>query len=121
MSKPFAVLRQVFSRRGLLILAGLVICIYSLAVLIYVQSIPDVGLKSIFSMEVKGHPRPGPDGFQPSEGDTVKEVGNIKIEAWPALLSAPMRLRKALADARSMPSWARLVKNEDGEDELRYA
>src|SRR6516162_6663322 len=76
MSKPFAVLRQVFSRRG-------------------------------------------PDGFQPSEGDTVKEVGNIKIEAWPALLIAPMRLRKALADAQSMPSWARLVKNEDGEDELQ--
>jgi transcriptional regulator with GAF, ATPase, and Fis domain len=117
MSKFFnkPVLTQVFSRRGLLILAGVVISIYSLAVLLYVQSIPDIGLKSIFSMEIKGNPRKGRDGFQPLEGDLVREVGNIKIEAWPALLSAPSQLRKVLSVA-PQPSWARTIKNEDGEE-----
>src|SRR5438128_10114064 len=96
-----SIVRQALSRRGLLILAGAVICIYSLTVLLYVQSIPDIGLKSIFSKEIKGTPRPGPAGSQPQEGDIVQQVGNIKIETWPALLSAPMQLRKTVASSAS--------------------
>src|SRR5260370_19909677 len=115
----FTIVRQAFSRRGLLIIAGIVICIYSLAVLLYVQSIPDIGLKSVFSVEIKGTPRPGADGFQPLEGDIVKEVGNIKIKAWPTLLSAPIQLRRAVFASSTLPSGTRLVKNEEGEKVLQ--
>ena len=49
-------LRRPFSRRGLLIFAGGVVCVYALAVLFYVQSVPDLGLKSVFSTEIKSAP-----------------------------------------------------------------
>ena len=112
---PF--LRQTLSRRGLLIIAGFIICIYSLAVLLYVQSIPHIGLKSVFGLDIQGTPRPGPDGSQPLEGDIVEQVGNIKIEAWPALLSAPMQLRKTVANSSTLPDGIKWNTNQDGEKE----
>jgi transcriptional regulator with GAF, ATPase, and Fis domain len=115
---PIVSLFRAFSRRGFLILAGIVICVYSIAVLLYVQAIPDIGLKSIFSLEIKGTPRPGPDGSQPMEGDIVKAVGNIKIEAWPTLLSAPIQLRKTVAKTKTLPEGMRWHTNQDGEKDL---
>src|SRR5690349_9853559 len=91
----FASLPRQFSRRGLLIFAGTVVCIYALVVLFYVQSVPDLGLKSIFGTEIKSAPvtfRPDASGLTPRAGDTVVEVGDEAIRTWPDLLNAPFRL-----------------------------
>ena len=42
------------NRRALLILAGVLVSVYGIAVLLYVQSIPDLGIRSVFSTTIKG-------------------------------------------------------------------
>ena len=77
----FSSLRHSFSRRGLLIFAGGVVCVYALAVLFYVQSVPDLGLKSVFSTEIKS----APNVFRPDELRPCLPVDE-------ALANAPQRL-----------------------------
>ncbi len=96
---------QLFCRQALLFLAGLLVCIYALAVLFYVQAIPDIGLKSIFSPVVKGVPR-FCHGRQPQEGDKVVRVGDFAIHTWADLLASPFEVRKKLTVNPSAP-WAK--------------
>src|SRR2546430_1975705 len=116
----FSSLRHSFSRRGLLIFAGGVVCVYALAVLFYIQSVPDLGLKSVFSTEIKSAPnvfRPDESGLTPQAGDTVEQVGDEPIRSWPDLLNAPFRLREKLAQNPSAGfPW---LKREHVEDEER--
>src|SRR5262249_18278499 len=42
------------TRRTLLMLSGLLVCVYSVWALCYVQTIPDLGLKSAFDTTIKG-------------------------------------------------------------------
>src|SRR5207244_646777 len=64
------------------------------------QSVPDLGLKSIFGTEIKSAPttyRADASGLTPQAGDTVVKVGDEPIRSWPDLLNAPFRLREKLA------------------------
>src|SRR5438105_1941393 len=93
-----------FSRRGLLILAGTIAVIYSITILFYVQSIPDLGLRSAFSTAIMGQARTLPGALQPLEQDEVVKVGDIAIKTWVDLLNAPFQLRGQLAATASLPS-----------------
>src|ERR1700704_500368 len=89
-------LRRSFSRRGLLIFAGAVVCAYALVVLFYVQWVPDLGLKSVFGTQIKSPPniyRADQSERRPKAGDTVELVGDEPIHSWADLLNAPFRLR----------------------------
>lgn len=101
------------TRRGLLVLAGVTACIYALVVLLYVQSIPDLGLQSAFGTSIKSQPRSWFDGVRPQEGDVVVQVGDIQIRTWADLLNAPFHLRERLDEAEVYPSWARKEKIDD--------
>src|SRR4051794_31861304 len=83
------------TRRGLLILAGIGAFSYAVTVLLYVQSIPDIGLRSAFSPAIKGQPQPI-EGDIPHEGDIVTMVGDITVNTWADLLNAPIKLRERL-------------------------
>src|SRR5205809_648252 len=86
------------TRRGLLVLAGLFVLGYAISVLWYVQSIPDIGLRTAFTPVVKGaYPRYLPkEGPRPEVGDTIIKVGNRPIETWLDLLWAPITIRDQL-------------------------
>src|SRR5207244_5571141 len=105
-------LHQLFTRRGLLILAGLIIFLYALAVLLYVQSAPDLGLRTAFSVHLKAAPRKDrytPAGNStPRAGDKVVRVGNLDIDTWPKMLAAPQQLQRRLAGVppNPVPEWA---------------
>lgn len=93
-----------------MILAGVFIFAYAVAVLIYVQSIPDIGIKSIFSPVVKGTPRFF-SGQQPREGDTVLRVGDWAVNSWADLLGAPFVMQQRLAGDADQP-WAKKIADE---------
>src|SRR5262245_31792910 len=111
-------LRGFLSRRVLLILTGSLVCAYAIAVLFYVQSVPDLGLKSVFSTEIRSAPVPGAyRGKKPEAGDKVVKIADEEIDSWPALLNAPFRLREKLADHPSANfPW---LKRERVDDEER--
>src|SRR4051794_15045052 len=74
-------LRQLCTRRGLLILTGLFVVLYALAVLLYVQSVSNLGLRTAFSPFLKAAPtrdRYHPEGREtPRAGDRVVQVGYL--------------------------------------------
>src|SRR6266568_3066754 len=91
LTKSLRFLQAAFlTRRGLLILAGTVAFSYAVVVLVYVQSIPDLGLRSAFSPAIMGQVRPV-EGAVPQEGDVVTMVGDIPIKTWADLLNSPFR------------------------------
>src|SRR5436190_23461679 len=100
MSFPFG---QVWSRKPWLILVGILVCIYAMAVLWYVQSIPDIGLRCAFDPSVKSvyesYLRSGDGQFQsPEPGDTIIQLGSIPVETWPQLLRALLAMRYQTPD-----------------------
>src|SRR5436190_22591681 len=111
------------AQRAWLVIAGLAVCCYSLGVVVYVESAPDLGLRSAFSPELKASPPPrafrpaNPGGAVPGNGDRVTRLGNIDIVSWPDLLAAPRNLRDRLAAAPPgpLPAWARR-RATDGEE-----
>src|SRR5262249_44791867 len=114
---PHAV-RHFFTRRGLLICAGALVCLYALAVLFFVQAKPDLGLRSIFSTEIKGSPRYFQAQVVPQDGDTVERIGGMRVASWPNLLSAPFSVREQLAQHPDPePTWVRRVKTPDDDEE----
>jgi transcriptional regulator with GAF, ATPase, and Fis domain len=111
-------LRQLSSRRALLGLAGAVALTYALAVLWYVRSTPDLGIKSAFSPIVKGQPRDvvaGPEGILPRAGDRIVQVADWPIATWPDLLLAPIKLQKWLDTHDALPPWAKRGSEGDSE------
>src|SRR5437588_228886 len=92
--------RHMFSRRGLLVVVGVFICCYALAVVdyVYLRPMPMLDIRSAFSTTVLNAPPPSPEpaGEQPLPGDKVVRVGNIAIHTWPDLLNAPQRLRNRI-------------------------
>jgi transcriptional regulator with GAF, ATPase, and Fis domain len=109
---------QLLTRRGFLILAGISVCLYAISVLLYVQTLPDLGLRTVFSPILKTKPRysvPGSEGLQPREGDTVLMVGDIPIRTWADLLTVPLDLQGKLSP---LPPWAKWVQREDNDQLL---
>jgi transcriptional regulator with GAF, ATPase, and Fis domain len=96
------------------------VILYALAVLWYVQSVPDLGLKSAFSPVVKQVSREvvvDLPGEQPRQGDRVVRVGDRTIATWPDLLLAPLQIKAELADLdpADFPSWAKPARaGQDG-------
>jgi transcriptional regulator with GAF, ATPase, and Fis domain len=100
-----------------LIIAGLVVCCYSVAVLVYVQMAPDLGLRSAFSAALKAPPssrmyQPNPGEQLPQNGDVVVELGDLKIATWSDLLAAPRLLRDSTAGASNEALGALGAKRE---------
>jgi transcriptional regulator with GAF, ATPase, and Fis domain len=94
-------LRQALTGRGLLILAGVSVCVYAVGVLWYAQSLPDLGIRSAFSADVR-HVRSSSvhhnEGrLSPEPDDVVEEVAGRKVNNWTDLLLAPLRLREELS------------------------
>jgi transcriptional regulator with GAF, ATPase, and Fis domain len=98
----------ILTRRGLLILAGMVSFAYAVIVLFYVQSIPDIGLRTAFSPVINSSSKPV-SGAVPQNGDMVTKVGDIDIVTWADLLNAPFHLRERLEVMSSLPEWAKKV------------
>src|SRR5262245_60055973 len=120
--KPFPwLLRQLITRRGLLSLAGALVCLNALAVLVPIQLVPDLGLRSAFSPTLKAAPRdnsfhPEPKGaLRPRAGDWVVKLGDIDVETWPHLLRAPRQLQARLASLSGSlpPDWAKWDEDEE--------
>ncbi|HYV34075.1 MAG TPA: hypothetical protein VE988_00135, partial [Gemmataceae bacterium] len=87
----------------------MLVCIYSVSLIIYVESAPDLGLRSAFSTSLKSPVsarvfQPAiADGPLPQSGDQVVELGDLKITTWPHLLSAPRFLRERIMGFASEP------------------
>ena len=86
------------SRRVLLAIAGGLACLYSLATLVYVHTVPDLGVRSAFNPIVRRFDgicldRSGNTSLDPEEGDLIVRVGNRKVNTWPQLLQATRSLR----------------------------
>src|SRR5262245_14749717 len=122
-------LRSLCTRRGLLILAGALVCLNAVAVLVHVQSTPDLGLRSAFSTALKAPPRefrPDAGNPMPEAGDRVVRLGaggpekQIDVDTWPELLTAPRTLRDRLADVPpdKLADWGAKLVRENGEDVL---
>ncbi|MFN4259315.1 MAG: sigma 54-interacting transcriptional regulator [Gemmataceae bacterium] len=100
--------------------AGVLMIAYSIWVLIYVQSFPDIGLRCSFSTVVN---RVFPnflrseDGVLPThlEGSTIVRVGDHPIETWPDLLRELLFLedrREESIQRGAVPPTHRLVNGE---------
>src|SRR5205807_2537409 len=80
-------------RKLLLILAGILVCLYAVSVLWYVQWNPDIGLRCAFHPTIQHahheYARTDNGRFRPPEsGDTIVQVGDRPVESWPELLKA---------------------------------
>jgi transcriptional regulator with GAF, ATPase, and Fis domain len=98
MAKSLGILTRLFSRRFLLAAAGALSCIYALTILGCVPFLPDLGLRTLFSPDVRnvveGFIPPGEP--TPAIEDTIVRMGPIAIRVWPDLLKAPGDITKIL-------------------------
>ena len=114
-------LRQAGLRRCLLVVAGCLVCVHAIGVLAYILSMPDLGLRSAFGLEIRTAPRfflpDQPGGLTPRGGDTVLRIGDEKIDSWPELLGNPRRIQDRLGalDRSQWPTWAKRERH-DGHD-----
>jgi transcriptional regulator with GAF, ATPase, and Fis domain len=111
-------LKTVNDRRLILILPGLLIFLYSIAIVYRVQVIPDLGLRSAFSTKIRQHRLIDADPSEPVNGSILLlKVGDKKIQTWVDVLQAPFHLAKERDRvgnlAEHYPEWARRV-NLDG-------
>jgi transcriptional regulator with GAF, ATPase, and Fis domain len=104
------------------VVAAVAVCIYAVAVLYYVYTAPELGLRSAFSPVLKAAPAPrmfypAEENRVPESGDHVVSIGDVPIHSWPDLLAAPrlMRDRTAHLPTSELPPWA-TRKRIDGEE-----
>ena len=100
MQIPFASKLSHFipSRRTVLAAAGACACIYSIATLFYVHTVPDLGIRSAFNPTVRRFDgicldTSGNTSLDPEEGDIVVRIGSRHVKTWPQLLQATRSLR----------------------------
>ncbi len=85
-------------KRLLLVLCGVFILCYAFAVLLHVQIVPDLGLRTIFSNELRTRPlyfHDANDEFV--AGDRILKIGDISTSGrkeWAAVLNAPLDLQQ---------------------------
>ncbi|HEV8062264.1 MAG TPA: sigma 54-interacting transcriptional regulator, partial [Gemmataceae bacterium] len=87
------------SRRILLAFAGACACVYSIATLIYVHTVPDLGIRSAFNPTVRRFDgicldTSGNTSLDPEEGDSIVRIGSRAVKTWPQLLQATRSLRE---------------------------
>jgi transcriptional regulator with GAF, ATPase, and Fis domain len=95
-------LRATFTYRGLLLLAGVLVCAYAVGIVIYAQTLPDIGIRSAFTPVAKyiypqyqRHPEDGRHGLR--SNDRIVAVGPQNVATWGDLLWAPIRIRQQVA------------------------
>src|SRR5262245_17767155 len=90
-----------FKKIVLFSLGGL-ICLYSIAVLSYVPSTPDIGIHCSFTPMIKRVAVPENGGVYPSVGDNLVQVGRYRFpeENQPHPMWAQVRLLRELIDLR---------------------
>jgi transcriptional regulator with GAF, ATPase, and Fis domain len=79
--------------------AGSLACVYAVAILWYVQTLPDLGIRSAFTPTVKYfYPQylafNEDETRSPRTDDRIVRVGNEAIPRWPALLRSPVRIQR---------------------------
>src|SRR4051794_9593376 len=84
---------QVVWRKALLGGVGILVCLYAITVLWYVQSMPDLGLRCAFDPSLKYvyEPYLRTDGGRleaPAPRDVIIQVGDRPVETWPNVLQA---------------------------------
>jgi transcriptional regulator with GAF, ATPase, and Fis domain len=85
--------------KGLLIVAGALVCFYALIVLWVVHSAPDIGLRTAFDSQVRGFAGQClPIEAAPEPGDRVLSVGAKQIETWAQLLRSVQGLRDEIPE-----------------------
>ncbi len=106
---------SVLSWRNLLFFLGFAVFFYAGAVVLHVLTLPDLGIRSTLSREMKTSP---PRIMTDHDGELkvasvtlekprfVKRVGDQPIQNWFALLDAPTRIRNGL-NVETAPVWAR--------------
>ncbi len=102
-----------------MILAGVFALLYAVGILFYVATIPDLGLRSAFSPQIKATPRQF-EGTEPQAGDVVEKIADREIQTWALLLAAPFAVRDLLADPNYQPEWAKRSR-EDGEETVKVS
>ncbi|HLJ92631.1 MAG TPA: sigma 54-interacting transcriptional regulator [Gemmataceae bacterium] len=85
-------------RKIVLVLAGALICSYALGILWYVHSMPDIGLRTAFTPEIRrveGNAIFQEDGDAelPQVGDQIVRLNGRTVSTWPHLLQAVRDLR----------------------------
>ncbi len=116
-------------RRAWILLAGLLICLYSLSVLAYVISLPDIGVRCAFT-EVVNYFYPEylyPEDQSPLlAGDQIKQLGDQWVNNWSDLLRKQLSLGEESVQAeltldefrtRLDPNWTHL--RVDGQEIVR--
>jgi transcriptional regulator with GAF, ATPase, and Fis domain len=86
-------------RKVLVVLVGVLACLYAIGVLGYVWALPDIGLRCAFHPTIK---HVHPDYLRtdhgrvpaPEPGDTIVQVSDTPIKTWPELLRALVALRE---------------------------
>jgi transcriptional regulator with GAF, ATPase, and Fis domain len=105
-------------RRFLSLLLGGLAFLYAFSLLIYVQFIPDLGLRSAFSTALKAPPKLV-EGDAPPIGSIIRKVGAHEIRSWSNLVKSPFWVQRDLAYIREagtlLPSWARIEETESEE------
>ena len=127
---PFSLAKLLPSRRIILALAGGCACFYSVATLLYVHTVPDLGIRSAFNPTVRRFDgvcldSSGNTSLDPDEGDSIVRVGSRSVKTWPQLLQATRSLREktfpevqSLAEAKAQ---ALDTMRWEGKDYVRLA
>lgn len=88
-------------KRAVLVACGIFILSYAVSVLLFVQLVPDLGLRTVFSNELRSRPLLFDEGtaeFQP--GDLIVRIGDISTNVgptranWAKVLNAPHLLQQ---------------------------
>jgi transcriptional regulator with GAF, ATPase, and Fis domain len=111
-------------RRQLLAIAGIGMLVYAFVVLVYVQIIPDLGIRTYFGTRLRAWPKGSKLAIEQKPFDANTEVkldkiGDIDIrDNWSAVISAPRILNQKLHDADSAKAdWLR--HDNDGNPWIR--
>lgn len=90
---PILLRSYIFTFRSLLSILGIFVLFYSIAVLVYVQTIPDLGLTTTFDTKIKKlPPYASENSVHPELGDEVVQVDNVPIQTWSELVKFPIKL-----------------------------
>src|ERR1700727_3788379 len=89
--------RYLPNRRLLLAFAGGGMLIYAFVVLVYVQIIPDLGIRTYFGTRLRAWPKgsrlaESHKPFDPSGEIKLDKIGPVDIDTWSAVIGAPRNI-----------------------------
>jgi transcriptional regulator with GAF, ATPase, and Fis domain len=116
-------------RRTLLAIVGVGMLAYSLAVFVYVQVIPDLGIRTYFSTQLRAWPNRSESAIESAKNHkpfdrhlklTLDQIGPIPVEGrWSRIIQAPRKIAELVADYRKQekhekkPDWLTKVDAEN--------